>query len=165
MALSYHPLHPRFAAEVRGIDLRRADDAATLDAIRAGMDEYAVLVFRDQPLSDAEQMAFARRFDGELHAKTGSAVLTRNRFGNEALTDISNLDESGEILEAGRPPAHVRAGQPPVAHGRLVPGPAGPLLDADARVVPPVPRRHRVRRHARRLRRAGRRDAARGSTA
>jgi alpha-ketoglutarate-dependent 2,4-dichlorophenoxyacetate dioxygenase len=65
------------------------------------MDRFAVLVFRAQPLSDAEQLAFAERFDGKLHTKTGSAVLGRNRFGNEALTDISNVDEDGELMRAG----------------------------------------------------------------
>jgi len=64
------------------------------------MDRYAVLVFREQRFADADQLAFARRFDGELHAKTGAAVLGRNRFGDEALTDISNLDESGELLKS-----------------------------------------------------------------
>ena len=64
------------------------------------MDRYAVLVFRDQRFADAEQLAFARRFDGELHAKTGSSVLGRNRFGDEALTDISNVDENGELMKS-----------------------------------------------------------------
>ena len=101
MALTFRKLHPQFAAEVEGLDLRRADDRGTLDGIRAGMDEFAVLVFRGQPLADQEQLAFARRFDGTLHAKTGASVLSRNRFGDEALTDISNVDESGELLQAG----------------------------------------------------------------
>ena len=99
MHLSFHPLHPLFAAEFGAIDLRSVEDRATLDEIRAGMDKYAVLVFREQRFTDAEQLAFARRFDGELHAKTGSAVLGKNRFGDEALTDISNVDENGEILK------------------------------------------------------------------
>ena len=64
------------------------------------MDRYAVLVFREQRFTDAEQLAFARRFDGELHAKTGSSVLGRNRFGNEALTDISSVDENGELMKS-----------------------------------------------------------------
>ena len=81
------------------VDLRNVDDAETLERIRAGMDEYAVLVFRDQPFTDAEQLAFAQRLDGELHAKTGISALQKNRFGNEALTDISNVDENGEIME------------------------------------------------------------------
>ena len=59
MALQFNPLHPHFAAEVSPVDLRQAHDAETLAEIRAGMDEYAVLVFRDQPFTDDEQLAFA----------------------------------------------------------------------------------------------------------
>lgn len=100
MALTFRKLHPHFAAEVGAVDLRGVADRGTLDEIRAGMDEYAVLVFRDQPFADDEQLAFAKRFDGTLHTKTGAAVVRKNRFGNEALTDISNLDESGALLRA-----------------------------------------------------------------
>ena len=100
MALTFRPLNPHFAAEVSPVDLRETRDRDTLDQIRAGMDEYAVLVFREQPFSDEEQLAFAQRFDGTLHAKTGAAVLGKNRFGNEALTDISNVDEGGELLKS-----------------------------------------------------------------
>jgi len=100
MALTFRKLHPHFAAEASAVDLRGVADRGTLDEIRAGMDEYAVLVFRDQPFADDEQLAFAKRFDGTLHTKTGAAVVRKNRFGNEALTDISNLDESGALLRA-----------------------------------------------------------------
>ncbi|MBX9608145.1 MAG: TauD/TfdA family dioxygenase [Gammaproteobacteria bacterium] len=100
MALEFTSLHPLFAAEARDVDLRTVEDRATLDEIRAGMDTYGVLVFRNQPLTDAEQLAFAERFDGTLHTKTGVAALTKNRFGNEALTDISNVDETGALLPA-----------------------------------------------------------------
>jgi alpha-ketoglutarate-dependent 2,4-dichlorophenoxyacetate dioxygenase len=100
MALSFRKLHPQFAAEVSAVDLRQVDDRRTLDEIRAGMDEYAVLAFRDQPFTDQEQLAFAQRFDGALHTKTGAAVLTRNRLGDEALADISNLDENGAIMKS-----------------------------------------------------------------
>jgi alpha-ketoglutarate-dependent 2,4-dichlorophenoxyacetate dioxygenase len=100
MALTFHRLHPSFVAEAGAVDLRRVHERATLDEIRAGMDEYAILVFRDQAFTDVEQLAFAQRFDGVLHSNTGAAVLGKNRFGNEALTDISNLDEKGEILRS-----------------------------------------------------------------
>jgi alpha-ketoglutarate-dependent 2,4-dichlorophenoxyacetate dioxygenase len=98
---SLRPLQERFAAEVTGVDLRTLHDPSELEAVREAMDRFAVLVFRAQQLSDAEQLAFAERFDGKLHTKTGSAVLGRNRFGNEALTDISNVDENGEVMPAG----------------------------------------------------------------
>jgi alpha-ketoglutarate-dependent 2,4-dichlorophenoxyacetate dioxygenase len=98
MAMNFTPLHPLFAAEVSGIDLSALDDEPTLAAIRAGMDEYAVLVFRDQVLDDAGQLAFARRFDGELHTKTGISALAKSRLGEEALADISNVDGQGKLL-------------------------------------------------------------------
>lgn len=98
MSLTFRPLHPSFVADAGTLDLRQVHDRETLEAIRDGMDSYAVLVFRDQRFSDVDQIAFAERFDGTLHAKTGVAVLRPNRFGNEALTDISNVDAAGQLL-------------------------------------------------------------------
>ncbi|MEQ8494978.1 MAG: TauD/TfdA family dioxygenase [Gammaproteobacteria bacterium] len=99
MTLTFRPLGASFAAEVVDHpDLATLEDVAVLEAIREGMDTWAVLVFRAQPFDDAGQLAFARRFDGELHARTGVAVLGPNRFGNEALTDISNVDAEGRLL-------------------------------------------------------------------
>src|SRR5262245_7240891 len=100
MALTFRKLHPHFVAEVSPVDLRQVYDQETLAQIRAGMDEYAILVFRDQSFTDDEQLAFAQRFDGQLHAKTGISALQKSRLGNEALGDISNLDENGEIMKS-----------------------------------------------------------------
>jgi alpha-ketoglutarate-dependent 2,4-dichlorophenoxyacetate dioxygenase len=100
MTLALRKLHPLFVAEASGVDLRYVHDRRTLDEIRAGMDAFAVLVFREQPFTDEEQLAFAQRFDGALHTKTGAAALGKNRLGNEALADISNLDDNGEILRS-----------------------------------------------------------------
>ena len=100
MALTFRKLHPHFAAEVSPIVLREVHDRETLEQIRAGMDEYAVLVFREQFLTNDEHIAFAQRFDGQLHTKTGISALQKSRLGNEALADISNLDETGDILKA-----------------------------------------------------------------
>lgn len=98
MALSLSSLG--FAGEAAGLELRRVEDRETLEAIRAAMDRHAVLVFREQRLTGAEQLAFAERFDGKLHRKTGASVLGKSRFGDEALTDISNLGADGAILKA-----------------------------------------------------------------
>jgi len=99
-AVTFRRLHPGFFGEASPITLREAFDEGTLAAIRAGMDEHAVLVFHDQQFTDAEQIAFAQRLDGKLHAKTGARVVAQNRFGNEALTDISNIGANGQILAA-----------------------------------------------------------------
>jgi alpha-ketoglutarate-dependent 2,4-dichlorophenoxyacetate dioxygenase len=98
--LAFIPLHPTFVAEARGVDLRQAQDEATLTALREAMDRYGVLVFREQPLTDAQQLAFAQAWDGKLHTKTGISALTQSRLGNEALTDISNVDENGDPLDS-----------------------------------------------------------------
>jgi alpha-ketoglutarate-dependent 2,4-dichlorophenoxyacetate dioxygenase len=100
LSLAFKKIHPHFVAEVTGIDLRQAHDPELLERLRAGMDEHAVLVFRNQPLTNEEQLAFAQRFDGTLHTKTSVAVLAKNRYGNEALTDISNVGAGGDILAA-----------------------------------------------------------------
>jgi alpha-ketoglutarate-dependent 2,4-dichlorophenoxyacetate dioxygenase len=100
MALTFDKLHPHFVAEVGPVDLRQVHHAQTLAEIRAGMDEYAILVFRDQPFTDEEQLAFAQRLDGQLHTRTGAAALGKSRLGTEALSDISNVDEAGEILKS-----------------------------------------------------------------
>jgi len=100
MALTFHKLHHHFAAEVSPVALRQVHDRETLEQIRAGMDEYAVLVFHGQFLEDDEHIAFAQRFDGLLHTKTGISALQKSRLGNEALADISNLDETGNILKS-----------------------------------------------------------------
>jgi alpha-ketoglutarate-dependent 2,4-dichlorophenoxyacetate dioxygenase len=100
MTLTFRKLHPHFVGEASPIDLRQVRDRETLERIRAGMDEFAVLVFHDQPLADDEQLDFAQRFDGALHAKTGISAIRKSRLGNEALSDISNLDDDGGIMKA-----------------------------------------------------------------
>jgi alpha-ketoglutarate-dependent 2,4-dichlorophenoxyacetate dioxygenase len=99
MALTFGKLHRHFVAEASPVDLRQVHDSETLAQIRAGMDEFAVLVFRGQPFTDDEQLAFAQRLDGQLHTKTGISAIQKSRLGNEALGDISNLDERGEIMQ------------------------------------------------------------------
>ncbi len=96
MALTFKPLHPLFAAEASAIDLSTLHDEAVLAEIRAGMDKYGVMVFRNQPFKDDEQLEFTKRFDGTLHTQTGRPA--KNRLDHEALSDISNLGPNGEIL-------------------------------------------------------------------
>jgi len=49
-------------AEISGVDLAAGLDAATVAAIRAAWLEHLVVVFRDQPLSSAQFLAFAENF-------------------------------------------------------------------------------------------------------
>ncbi len=92
-------LHPLFAGELTGTDLRALDDDA-LDGVRSLMDRYAVLVVRDQEITDEQQSAFAKRLGGQLVTTVGLRVINpAARSADPALTDISNLDENGEIMD------------------------------------------------------------------
>jgi alpha-ketoglutarate-dependent 2,4-dichlorophenoxyacetate dioxygenase len=138
MSLTFRKLHQHLAAEVSPIDLRRVDDPETLAEIRAGMDEYAVLVFREQPFTDAEQLDFAQRLDGVLHTKLGISALQKNRLGNEALGDISNLDENGEIMKSDNRRRMYGLGNRLWHTDASFQDPAGRYSMLSAKVVPPV---------------------------
>ena len=66
-------LGPRFAAELRGVDLI---DVATNDAaycaVREAFEEHSVILFRNQDISDDVQIAFSRAFGPLERTKVGS---------------------------------------------------------------------------------------------
>ncbi len=138
MQVTFKKLHPHIGAEVSPLDLRQIHDRATLDALVGGMDEHGVLVFRDQPFSDAEQLAFAERFGGPLHKKPGIAALARNRFDNDAIADIGNINEDGGIRAADdRKRAYSLANR--LWHtDASFQDPPGRYSTLSARVIPPV---------------------------
>jgi len=127
------------SGEVAAIDLRKVHDRSSLEAIRDGMDKYAVLVFRDQDFTNEEQLDFAQRFDGTLHARTSSSAIGSNRFGNEALADVSNVDRDGKIRDASnRMRASSVANRLWHTDASFV-DPPGRYSMLSARVVPAVP--------------------------
>jgi alpha-ketoglutarate-dependent 2,4-dichlorophenoxyacetate dioxygenase len=138
MTLTFRKLHPCFAAEVSPVHLKTVRDEATLAQIRGGMDEFAVLVFRDQIWSDAEHLDFAQRLDGRLHTKLGISALQKNRLGNEALGDISNLDESGEIMRSDNRRRMYGLGNRLWHTDASFQDPPGRYSMLSAKVVPPV---------------------------
>jgi alpha-ketoglutarate-dependent 2,4-dichlorophenoxyacetate dioxygenase len=97
MAASFSPLHPLFAARADGMDLREAIAAATVGDIDAAMNRFAVLVFRDQRLSEDEQLAFTARF-GPMDPGRHLAVRQHRRVRAE-FADVSNLDEAGNVAD------------------------------------------------------------------
>ncbi|MEO8443162.1 MAG: TauD/TfdA family dioxygenase [Betaproteobacteria bacterium] len=138
MTVTFKKLHPHIGAEVSPLDLRKVHDRATLDALVGGMDEHGVLVFRDQPFTDAEQLAFAERFGGPLHKKPGIAALAKNRFDNDAIADIGNINEDGGIRAVDdRKRAYSLANR--LWHtDASFQDPAGRYSTLSARVIPPV---------------------------
>jgi alpha-ketoglutarate-dependent 2,4-dichlorophenoxyacetate dioxygenase len=82
------PLHPHLGARVEGVELKAMDEAAFKQVFDA-FQEYSVLLFHEQRLTDEEQMAFTERF-GPLEA-TIKAVGKENRL-HPNLVDLSNVD-------------------------------------------------------------------------
>ena len=99
MSISIRPIHPVFAGEVSGIDTSQLLSADEVAAIEAGMDRYAVLVFRDQKLTDDQQLAFSRNF-GELEVTLAGQMAKPEdrRLGDRLeLGDISNLTARNQL--------------------------------------------------------------------
>lgn len=96
MALTLDPVTPDFVAVAGGIDIARAPSPAEVAAIDEAMDKYAVLVWRGQPLSQEQQLAFARSF-GELDIGLKRVFKRPERFVSEELIDISNTRADGTV--------------------------------------------------------------------
>ncbi|MDB5912679.1 MAG: TauD/TfdA family dioxygenase [Ramlibacter sp.] len=95
--LQLNPLQP-FAAEASGIDLRQPLGAEGRKAIEDAMDRHAVLVFRNQPLTQAEQIAFAKAL-GPLDMGLRKLKGGPHRFEYAELADISNVKVDGEVAD------------------------------------------------------------------
>ena len=97
MAISIRPIHPVFAGEVSGVDLRQPVTPGEVAAIDAGMDRYAVLVFHDQNITDEQQIAFSRNF-GEIENSYGGTIAQPNKRLNPLMNDVSNLGQDHQPL-------------------------------------------------------------------
>jgi taurine dioxygenase len=56
------PTSGAVGAEILGLDLSSGLDESDVDELRAALNKYGVIFFRDQPLSPEQQIAFAKRF-------------------------------------------------------------------------------------------------------
>ena len=99
MTLAITPIPESFAGEVAGIVCAAPLTAAEIAGVEAGMDRHAVLVFRDQPLDDAQQLAFTRQFGRlESYATPGDLRKPAERRLGPGIADFSNLTAQGAIM-------------------------------------------------------------------
>jgi alpha-ketoglutarate-dependent 2,4-dichlorophenoxyacetate dioxygenase len=91
------PARPDFAGVATGVDIAAGINPEQAAGIEAGMDRFAVLVFPDQAINDAQQLAFSRHF-GPLETATGDIVQGAERRLAMDVNDISNLDKDGRVL-------------------------------------------------------------------
>jgi alpha-ketoglutarate-dependent 2,4-dichlorophenoxyacetate dioxygenase len=101
MALTIRPIDPVnrafFAGEVSGIDLRERATPEQVAAIVEGMDKFAVLVFHDQKIDDAQQLAFSRNF-GTLEIANSDVRRDEDRRLAPEVADVSNLGQGNAIM-------------------------------------------------------------------
>lgn len=94
MTISIRQVGPCFAGEVEGLDMRRPLTKDEVAAIHAGMDKYAVLVFRNQDIDDAQQLAFTQSL-GDIEHAIGTSLRAANETRlPTTFADVSNLDKN-----------------------------------------------------------------------
>ena len=86
-----HPIAGSLGAVVTGVDLSKPMDGQTLAELRAARLDHLVIFFRDQDLTPATQLAFARHW-GEIHL---------HPF-------MSGMPDQPEVLEIRKTPADKR---------------------------------------------------------
>lgn len=103
MKISVKKLHPHFMAEIDDIDLTEALSDAQFEAIKVNFDEHAVLLFRNQLISDDNQIAFTKLFGPIIKNTNYHRPGEILRISND-LSDVSNLDHNGNLLplDSGR---------------------------------------------------------------
>jgi alpha-ketoglutarate-dependent 2,4-dichlorophenoxyacetate dioxygenase len=98
MALTIRKLHPFFVGEVTGVDLGRPISRDEAEAIEAGMDEYAVLIFPKQDITDEQQLAFAANFGPRENLRGGHIAKPEDARLTPGLADVSNLGKDGKPM-------------------------------------------------------------------
>jgi alpha-ketoglutarate-dependent 2,4-dichlorophenoxyacetate dioxygenase len=102
MTLSIRKLTDHIAAQIGDIDLTKSISEPVAAQLRSALDDYSVLVFRDQHFDNESQIAFSRRF-GPLE----NMLCKREGDGNQPISNITNVDfRSDQIF--------------PVGHSRLI---------------------------------------------
>lgn len=115
-------------AEISGIDLREDLDDAVITELQSALDNYKVIFFRDQPITSAQHVAFARRF-GELEvhpfipSNTGEPELVRF----EKTAEVAGFENSWHHDVTWRETPSMGA----ILHGIEVPPVGGDTLFSD----------------------------------
>jgi alpha-ketoglutarate-dependent 2,4-dichlorophenoxyacetate dioxygenase len=99
MTVVVSPMPNAFAGEVSAIDCAKPLDGHDTDAIHEGMAKHAALVFRDQPLTDEQQIIFTKQFGDIERYETPGHIRKRGeeRLGS-GVADFSNLTRSGSVM-------------------------------------------------------------------
>lgn len=98
MALKIRKMHHLFVAEVTGLDITKPlTDEMRLE-LQDLVDRNGILIFRDQDLTDEQQVAFSLNF-GEIEIANNKNNITKqeDRRLSNMFSDISNLNKNDEL--------------------------------------------------------------------
>jgi alpha-ketoglutarate-dependent 2,4-dichlorophenoxyacetate dioxygenase len=98
MTITIRQLHPHFVGEVFGVDLRTPVTKQEAIDIEAGIDKFAVLLFRHQRITDEQQLAFALNFGERENRRGGTVTKSEDYRLTSGLADVSNLGKDGKPL-------------------------------------------------------------------
>jgi taurine dioxygenase len=100
LSLSLTPLSPACGVEIQGLDLRQPLDAATANAVRKAFDDNIVVVFRQQDLSEEDQLRAAEIFGKvALRKKPVSGPGPGGDFDTPFML-VTNIVENGKAIGA-----------------------------------------------------------------
>ena len=132
MSISIRQVHPVFVGEVAGIDIREPLSRNDIATIESDLDRYAVLIFRDQAITDEQQIAFTRNFgtieraiDNSITHNAKNIWLDFKWAGPDSwccITDDGRRFQSGSRrphFSERRSPSPLRVGEPAVALRQL----------------------------------------------
>src|SRR5947208_2775245 len=96
-ALDIRPLAPGIGAEIRGLDLAQPMSDAVFAEIERAWHRHNVLLFRDQSLTEEQEVDFGGRF-GPLAQRINKVPTGHVKHPSVML--ISNVRENGELIGA-----------------------------------------------------------------
>ena len=95
MSLKVRPLTKGFCAEIGGVDFNAPLNRSVVTDLRDAFDTYSVLVIRDQPMDDNQQVVFSQYF-GRPEVGKGANPAAGSPFSRQSNLDI----KTGEIIRA-----------------------------------------------------------------
>ena len=93
MTITIDRLEEHIGARIEGIDISSPVDDNTAEALRDALLEHSVLVFRNQPITDEQHVAFSERL-GPIQMTMASDPYG----GGGPINRIANVDDNGEII-------------------------------------------------------------------
>src|SRR3954462_7096208 len=100
MSLVVKPLSPALGAEISGVDLRQNLSPETVAAIVEAWHRHLVILFREQALSEENQMRFAAAFGGPQRRNRPREARNESAIINHPETTmlVSNIRENGKLI-------------------------------------------------------------------